>query len=127
MKHWPKRGWRCERCERANREASGSLAAGGVGLSSTWRLAAIDTLGGECYHCGENDPDCLTIDHVHGGGRKDREKWARWQIFKQIADGKREPLKFQVLCLNCHRKKNMREQAERVASGSNAAQGMRNL
>lgn len=34
------------------------------------RQAAIDRLGGRCFHCGFDDVRCLDVDHVFGAAPK---------------------------------------------------------
>ena len=56
----------------------------------------------KCACCGETHIEFLTIDHIHGGGRKHREEvgfgksFYRWLIKNNFPKG------FQVLCYNCN-------------------------
>lgn len=67
-----------------------------------YRLRAIESLGGECAHCGISDPRVLCIDHIEGGGTQERNAdiKKRQIVFYRavIEDGSR----FQVLCWNCN-------------------------
>jgi len=58
-----------------------------------------------CAHCGIDDVDVLTLDHVNGGGTQHRlkegNKTYRWIINNNFPDG------FQVLCFNCNWKKRL--------------------
>ena len=57
--------------------------------------------GHKCACCGEIQREFLTIDHVNGGGRLDREKRAQSTIRRQIIkDG--FPKTFRLLCYNCN-------------------------
>ena len=56
-----------------------------------------------CNNCGEQDIDVLCLDHIEGGGRKQRRaltttlyNWVLQNTF---------PIGFQVLCANCNMKK----------------------
>lgn len=72
------------------------------------RLELIKLLGGKCIWCGESDWRCLQIDHVHGGGRKERKKFKGSTtsyysfVIKQIKAGSKD---YQLLCANCNWKK----------------------
>jgi 5-methylcytosine-specific restriction endonuclease McrA len=71
------------------------------------RQAAIDRLGGRCFHCGFDDVRCLDVDHVFGGGTKERARKDRIAFYKEIVAGLRPDT--QLLCLNCHRIKTSQE------------------
>lgn len=58
----------------------------------------------ECAICGENRTECLSIDHVGGGGNKHRKEigskssgvhFYKWLIDNDFPGG------FRVLCMNC--------------------------
>jgi len=64
-----------------------------------------------CNHCGEQNLDCLCIDHILGGGRKQlRETKSKgssfyhWLINNGLPDG------YQILCANCNLIKSKYEQ-----------------
>lgn len=68
------------------------------------KLKALVLYGGnppKCDCCGETHIEFLTIDHIHGGGRKDRNQIHRvfyqWLINSPI----RKDL-YRVLCYNCN-------------------------
>jgi predicted HNH restriction endonuclease len=65
------------------------------------RQAAIDYLGGRCHGCGFDDVRCLDVDHVFGGGSKERARRDRIAFYKDVVAGDRPDV--QLLCLNCHR------------------------
>lgn len=67
------------------------------------RLKVLTHYGGNpprCAHCGETIYEFLTIDHIHGGGKRHRKKISnntyRWLINNNFLKG------FQVLCYNCN-------------------------
>lgn len=71
-----------------------------------------------CADCSNGDVDVLTIDHVHGGGRKHREcvsrgkggvAFYRWLIRENYPEG------YAVRCMNCQFKR-MKQQLRREAS-----------
>lgn len=57
----------------------------------------------KCSHCKETDPLVLCVDHINGGGNKQRRQvggnFNRWLIRKNF------PLGYQVLCANCNLRK----------------------
>lgn len=65
------------------------------------RPQAIAALGGACQWCGIDDERVLEIDHINGGGHKERKTMDRIAFFKAIIDGTRTD--GQLLCANCHR------------------------
>lgn len=64
----------------------------------------FELLGEKCSRCGYEDKRAIQIDHVNGGGN--RERVARGntvQIYKDILDGARNGSKdFKLLCANCN-------------------------
>ena len=44
-----------------------------------------------------NNPECLQIDHVNGGGIKDR--YSGTALFKHVLEN---PKDYQILCANCN-------------------------
>jgi hypothetical protein len=57
--------------------------------------------GGQCVCCGEWRYEFLGIDHIDGGGNKEREYKGPDKIFREIEkDGLSD--KYRVLCNNCN-------------------------
>lgn len=75
-----------------------------LALIRRYRLEALEHYGGcppKCSCCGENRPEFLQIDHVNGGGTKERKTrrynhLAAWLVRRGFPDG------FRVLCANCN-------------------------
>lgn len=66
------------------------------------RKALIDILGGKCIKCGFTDSRALQIDHIFGGGSKER-KTVKITYYKYIMNEiLRESGKYQLLCANCN-------------------------
>ena len=68
------------------------------------RLKAFDLLGNKCVQCAETDWRCLQIDHINGGGQKERKKFPSHKMFymyvlKQLRVGSKD---YQCLCANCN-------------------------
>lgn len=62
----------------------------------------LDALGHQCVCCGERERAFLAIDHVHGGGNKERTRATdgyHQRVLKEIEDGTD---KYQILCHNCN-------------------------
>lgn len=62
-------------------------------------------LGNKCTMCGNTDQRILQIDHVHGGGTKERKKFhgdmGKYyrHILRKLQEGSKE---YQLLCANCN-------------------------
>jgi len=58
-------------------------------------------LGHECVKCGYSDKRALQIDHIHGGGVRDRKKAVSdTAYYKHILEV--GAIEFQILCANCN-------------------------
>jgi len=68
------------------------------------RLKVIEKFGGKCIRCGFSDWRALQIDHINGGGLKERIKHRKAgggdgfnrRILKDTSN------KYQLLCANCN-------------------------
>lgn len=68
------------------------------------KLEMIQAYGGSCNCCGELEPKFLTLDHINGGGSRDRGIYAGG-TYNLLYALKREGWpkdKYQVLCMNCN-------------------------
>ena len=67
----------------------------------TNRYLVFKYYGQKCAHCGIADFDCLSIDHINGGGsqhvKQINHHLYSWLIQNNYPDG------FQTLCMNCQR------------------------
>lgn len=68
------------------------------------RNAVIEALGGKCVRCGFTDKRALQIDHINGGGYKERkEKGFKSEFHKHVlASFLKGEDKYQLLCANCN-------------------------
>ena len=82
-------------CDKANKQAYGLLEYHRV------RMAAVMALGGECVVCGYDDERALHIDHVHGGGARDRKVHGTGKSYLRHVAADTTG-KYQLLCANCH-------------------------
>lgn len=64
------------------------------------RKKAVEKLGNKCVKCGFSDYRALQIDHVHGGGKKDRSLRNPIKIIREVLVDKEN--KYQLLCANCN-------------------------
>jgi hypothetical protein len=65
-----------------------------------YRLELIKKLGGKCKRCGFSDWRALQIDHIKGGGCRDKELHQGWRGDQIILNNKTG--KYQLLCANCN-------------------------
>ena len=54
-----------------------------------------------CTRCGFNDIRALSIDHINGSGRKQRETLSNSRSFYNWLKTNNYPSGFQTLCMNC--------------------------
>ena len=55
-----------------------------------------------CVLCGEEDPRCLSIDHINGGGNKHRKQLGSYGIdFTNYLIQSGLPSGYRTLCMNC--------------------------
>lgn len=56
----------------------------------------------KCNMCGEKDPLVLQVDHVNGGGSKQRKKMNALYRYKHVLQNVEQ---YQLLCANCNTRK----------------------
>jgi len=67
------------------------------------RLNVLAAYGNKCACCGETEPKFLSIDHINGGGKEDREKYSHGPGVNWYNYLLREhPDHVQILCYNCN-------------------------
>lgn len=67
------------------------------------KTEAIAAYGSRCACCGEDTPEFLTIDHVHGDGRSHRREVGRGHgIYRWLKKHGYPKDRFQLLCFNCN-------------------------
>lgn len=63
----------------------------------------LKLLGGKCLRCGFNDIRALQIDHVHGGGIRERRLYNAKDYHKVVLNSLLiHEGKYQLLCANCN-------------------------
>lgn len=69
------------------------------------RKAVLEVLGNKCAKCGFSDSRALQIDHINGGGSKERKTTGTGSayFYKTVLESfiKKEQ-KYQLLCANCN-------------------------
>jgi hypothetical protein len=75
------------------------------------RMEIITALGGECIQCHFADWRALQVDHVNGGGTKERRQAVSMRrYYKAILDSARAQTgEYQLLCANCNQIKRYEE------------------
>lgn len=71
--------------------------------SVTARIKLILELGGKCSNCGYSDIRALQLDHIKGGGTKERKKLSAYSVYLKYLKniGKTKKI-LQILCANCN-------------------------
>lgn len=65
------------------------------------RLLAL--YGDRCAVCAHSDIRVLELDHIHGGGTKERKIRHHQKLFRALVAGTEDRTKFRLLCANCHK------------------------
>lgn len=66
------------------------------------RRDVIKLLGGTCKICGDNDQRVLQVDHIDGGGARERQTHSMTQLYRKILS---DATGYQLLCANCNWRK----------------------
>jgi hypothetical protein len=65
------------------------------------RLKILEHYGRRCICCGETQIEFLSIDHVNGGGYKERKDRGIFGLYQYIIKNN-YPDRFRILCHNCN-------------------------
>ena len=68
------------------------------------RTECLDLMGNKCLRCGFSDKRALQIDHINGGGSKERKILKHGEVFikKVISSLIKKTNEYQLLCANCN-------------------------
>ena len=67
------------------------------------RIALLNLLGAQCVKCGFRDLRALQLDHINGGGCKDRRQKGNQRVTDYYLKNPLEAFKtLQILCANCN-------------------------
>ncbi len=69
------------------------------------RLGVLQKYGSKCECCKESDPDFLVIDHINGGGSKEKQSYPSRNIYLFLVKQPKDPSRYQILCHNCNQAK----------------------
>lgn len=85
------------------------LRKGWKKYSNKIKVEAFSKFGSKCKKCGFEDLRALQLDHINGGGAKERRstKLVGHRLYKAIVFGKRKIDDLQILCANCNQIKKM--------------------
>lgn len=74
------------------------------------KLEIYSLLGNKCLSCGFADNRAFHVDHINGGGTKERKQMNRLAYLKNILEQIQLRAEcFQLLCANCHQIKHYDE------------------
>jgi len=88
-------------CTSCTREINDNLRGRAPRKETVLRLAVLEKFGNRCGHCGyDTDLRALQIDHVNGGGGRERKGLGYYGALKLAANDTEG--RYQVLCANCN-------------------------
>ncbi len=71
------------------------------------RITLLITYGNQCQNCGITDIRVLVLDHINGGGEKERKTVSMMKAYR-LALLPENHHKYQLLCHNCNHLKRIR-------------------
>jgi hypothetical protein len=84
----------------------------------TLRNKVLHELGGECAHCENSDFRVLQIDHINGGGNRERKRIGGYYLYRKILKDPNRKSKYQVLCANCNWLKRLESKESIISTGN---------
>lgn len=66
------------------------------------RAEIIEAYGSKCACCGEKTPQFLTVDHIDGGGKQERQKMSSNKFLVSIRNRGFPKDLYRLLCWNCN-------------------------
>lgn len=105
---WAKRD-RCYQCKECIRKRQRSVqyrqSVNKRRQYKSVRISILNLLGGKCAQCGFSDIRALQIDHINGGGRRERKAFGTnmrryyTSVLEKIKKGDKS---YRCLCANCN-------------------------
>lgn len=86
------------------------------------RVAVLAGYGNKCCQCGFSDDRALQIDHVYGGGARERQGGLKGGTFLLRLINGNFPTEYQLLCANCNQLKSF-SNLERPRHDASRARG----
>jgi hypothetical protein len=97
--------WLNEKSRKYNQEHKEQLHENSVRYRYNLRIKVIERFGSVCAKCGFNDWRALEVDHIHGGGTKERKAMPSQLVYyRMLLNLSDKELKgnYQLLCANCN-------------------------
>lgn len=66
------------------------------------KLEVFSSLGGKCSCCGIDHPYFLSLEHVEGIGKGNRDGKNVQQLYEEAKRSGYDKTKFELLCMNCN-------------------------
>lgn len=66
------------------------------------RQRLIEIYGGRCECCGEGRWEFLAVDHINGGGTKERREMGTTAYYKMLSEAGARMPGYRLLCSNCN-------------------------
>lgn len=66
------------------------------------RIGVLAKYGNKCECCGDENPEFLVIDHINGGGTKERKALTPWGVYIKLFNSKERLPGYRILCHNCN-------------------------
>ena len=66
------------------------------------RQDVLDAYGRACLCCGESKEEFLTVDHINGGGRKERKRYPGGGFYLSLRKRGFPKDEYRLLCMNCN-------------------------
>lgn len=88
--------------QRTNRHRAAQQNGKGLYAMAKDRIKekVLDLLGRQSAWCGFDDERVLQLDHVNGGGNKERKELrCQYSVYRRVLD---YPSEYQILCANCN-------------------------
>ena len=77
------------------------------------RIKIMNILGKKCIKCGYSDIRAIAIDHINGGGSKERNLAGGSYYSFVLKKLKKDAKDYQLLCYNCNQIKKIENNEER--------------
>lgn len=72
------------------------------------KIKVFEMYGKTCKCCSEDDYDKLIIDHINGGGSKEKNSYPSRSVYLYLRDKEIDKDKFQILCQSCNQAKELK-------------------
>jgi hypothetical protein len=103
---WGQRGYQslCKTCSKAGRLRRRAADTAASRRRSRRVVAEVQAAyGGVCQCCGEPNPGFLTLDHIHGGGTRERKRpGTKGSFYERVKRAGFPKNLYRLLCYNCN-------------------------